>query len=193
MRRSMAAVLVTVLVAACGSSSSGTTADGGVDTGIGMGPTGDAGAACDAADAGRDCSLSMPVTGGLSGTVDGQTGCGEGSGSSTGGTLSWTSSTLFARVVATFSTAVPTQPGSYPLASLQIRSSGGDGGIESWTAPQGACTITVTSVDVECQAAFRQYLHILRGTGTCTQPAAPDTGNGAPAITVGDFQFEHWL
>ncbi len=160
---------------------------------MGMGMTGDAGAACDAADAGRDCSLSMPVTGGLSGTVDGQTGCGAGTGGSTGGTLSWTSSTLFARVVATFSTAVPTQTGSYPLASLQIRTSGGDGGSESWTAPQGACTITVTSVDVECQGAFRQYLHILRGTGTCTQPAAPDTGNGAPAITVGDFQFEHWL
>jgi hypothetical protein len=163
-----------------------------VDAGQGTSASGDAGAPCDAAGAGRDCSLSMPVQGGLTGTVDGQLGCGEGSGSGSG-TLSWTSSTLRARVTASFSTAVPTQPGNYPLASLQIRSTSTDGGVASWTAPAGACAITVTSVDVECQVAFRQYLRIVHGTGSCSQPAAPDTGTNAPAIMISDFQFSHWL
>jgi hypothetical protein len=33
----------------------------------------------------------------------------------------------------------------------------------------------------------------MTGTGTCSQPASPDAGNGAAAISVGAFQFEHWL
>lgn len=188
--RTVIVALVASFVAACGSSSgdSGTTTDGG----HGVGVTGDGGAACDAADAGRDCTLSMPVQGGLNGTLDGQTGCGTGSGTG-GGTLSWTSSVLGGRVTATFMAAVPAQPGSYPLASLEIRSTESDGAVSSWTAPSGACTITVTSVDVECQSAFHQYLHIVTGTGSCTQPAAPDTGTAAGPITIGDFQFSHWL
>ena len=197
--RHVIAVLVAALAAACGSSSSGPGAspDSGSgtppDSGTGMGPTGDAGGACDAADAGRDCTLSMPVQGGLSGTLDGQTGCGTGSGTGGATTLSWTSSTLGGRVTANFMSPLIEQTGSYPLASLQIRTSQGDGAVSSWTAPAGACTITVTSVDVECQGAFREYLHIVHGTGSCTQPAAPDTGTTAAAITIADFQFSHWL
>jgi len=191
--RYVIAVLVAAFAAACGSSSggSGTVTDAGQDSGMGV--TGDAGGACDAADAGRDCTLTMPVQGGLTGALDGQSGCGTGSGSGSGGTLSWDSSVLGGRVTATFMGALPEQPGSYPLASLQIRSGESDGAASSWTAPSGACSITVTSVDVECQSAFRQYLHIVHGTGSCTQPAAPDTGTTAGPITIGDFQFSHWL
>lgn len=184
-------VLAASFVAACGSSSSGPGAS--PDSGTGVGPTGEAGAACDAANAGRDCTLSMPVQGGLTGTLDGQTGCGTGSGGGGTTTLSWDSSVLGGRVTATFMSALPEQAGSYPLASFQIRSAEGDGAASSWTAPSGACTITVTSVDIECQVAFRQYLHIVHGTGGCTQPATPDSGTTAAAITIGDFQFSHWL
>jgi hypothetical protein len=190
--RQLIAVLVASFVAACGSSSGGSAAtDAGQDSGMGV--TGDAGGACDAADAGRDCTLSMPVQGGLTGTLDGKTGCGTGSGLGSGGTMSWDSSVLGGRITATFMGALPMQSGSYPLASLQIRSVENDGATSSWTAPSGACSITVASVDVECQGVFRQYLHILHGSGSCTQPATPDTGTTAGPITIGDFQFSHWL
>jgi hypothetical protein len=133
----------------------------------------------------------MPVSGGLTGTLDGETGCGEGSG--TGGTLTWTSSALGGHVTATFTGAVPMSTGTYTLASLQVRSTDSGGAQESWTSPSGACSITVTSVDVECQVAFRQWLQIVNGTGSCRQPLAPDTGTTAPAVMVGSFQFSHWL
>ncbi len=183
--RHVIAVLVASFAAACGSSSGGSATEG-------MGVSGDASGACDAADAGRDCTLSMPVQGGLTGTLDGQTGCGTGSGTGSGGTMNWDSSVLGGRVTATFMGPLPEQSGSYPLASLQI-SAQGDGATSSWTAPSGACTITVTSVDIECQGVFRQYLHIVHGTGSCTQPAAPETGTTAGPVTIGDFQFTHWL
>jgi hypothetical protein len=134
----------------------------------------------------------MPVQGGLTGTLDGETGCGDGGGSGTNAFLAWDSSALGGRVTATFENGLPTQPGTYPLASLEI-SSAADGGAESWTAPAGACTITVASVDVECQAVFEQLMQIVHGTGTCAQPAAPDSGTSAGPVTIGDFQFEHWL
>lgn len=189
------AVFVVLLVAACGSTGGGSGGATGVghDGGGGTGVLGDGGAACDAADAGRDCSLSMPVQGGLAGTLDGQQGCGTGSGAGTGGNLSWTSSVLGGRVTATFTGAVPSQAGTYPLASLEIRATETDGAASTWTAPTGACSITVTSVDVECQGAFREYRHIVHGTGSCTQPAAPASGSSDAPITVGDFQFSHWL
>jgi hypothetical protein len=133
----------------------------------------------------------MPVSGGLSGTLDGEQGCGEGSG--TGGTLTWTGMTLDAHVTATFTGAIPATTGTFTLASLQVTTPGADGSGESWTAPSGACSITVTAVQTECQVAFHQWLSIVSGTGTCSQPAAPDSGNGAAAITIGSFQFSHWL
>jgi hypothetical protein len=30
---------------------------------------------------------------------------------------------------------------------------------------------------------------ILSGTGSCTQPAAPEMGNGAAPVTIGTFDF----
>jgi hypothetical protein len=36
-------------------------------------------------------------------------------------------------------------------------------------------------------------MQIVHGAGTCTQPAAPDSGTSAGPVTIGDFQFEHWL
>jgi hypothetical protein len=176
-----------VLLVACGSS--GSPSGAGADAGVG----GDAGAACDAgsaADGGRRCSLTMPVQGGLTGTLDGETGCGDGSGGAA--FLAWDSSALGGRVSAYFESGLPTQPGTYPLSSLTIQSTA-DGGTQSWTAPSGACTLTVTNVDVECQAVFQQLMQIVYGTGTCTQPAAPESGTTAAPVTIGDFQFVHWL
>lgn len=189
MRRAWGIVALPIAVA-CSSSSSGVTSDAGSDGGY-AGPVGEAGAPCDAANAGRDCSLSMPVSGGLTGTLDGERGCGEGSG--TGGDLSWTGTMLGARVTATFTGAVPTTTGTFTLASLQIRTAGADGSVASWTAPSGACSITVSSVQTECQIAFHRWTPIVSGTGTCNQPASADSGNGAAAVTIGPFQFSHWL
>jgi hypothetical protein len=135
----------------------------------------------------------MPVTGGLTGTLDGETGCGDGSGTATGGYIVWDSSALGARVTATFQGSLPSQSGSYTLASLQIQSSTTGGSTQSWKAPSGACVIQVDSVDVECQAVFDQNVQVLHGTGKCTQPAAPESGTSASAVTIGDFPFEHWL
>src|SRR5579872_2992116 len=84
-----------VAVVACGSSgSSGSNGSGeagsaaGADSGddastIGPGVGFEAGTPCDAsgiADAGRRCSLAMPVQGGLAGTLNGDVGCGDGTG-----------------------------------------------------------------------------------------------------------------
>ncbi|HEY8042520.1 MAG TPA: hypothetical protein VIF15_22115, partial [Polyangiaceae bacterium] len=184
--RAMGSILAIALVA-CGSGS-------GTDTGGDSGA--DAIGACDAGvagDVGRRCSLSMPVQGGLTGTLDGKTGCGDASGTGAGDFLSWDSSVLGGRVSANFANGLPDQPGTFPLTSLVIRAPGADGGAESWTAPSGACTLTVTSVDVECQAVFRQLMRVVTGTGTCSQPAAPDAGSSAAPITIGDFQVVHWL
>ena len=187
MRRAWGMVALPIAVA-CGSSSSGVTS--GSDAGY-TGPVGEAGTPCDAAGAGRDCSLSMPVSGGLTGTLDGERGCGEGSG--TGGDLSWTGTMLGARVTATFTGAVPTTTGTFNLASLQISTTGTGGSDTSWTAPSGACSITVSSVQTECQIAFHRWTPIVSGTGTCSQSASPDSGNSAAAVTIGSFQFSHWL
>jgi hypothetical protein len=178
------------IAVACSSGSSGVTSDAGSDGGY-NGPVGEAGTPCDAANAGRDCSLSMPASGGLTGTLDGEAGCGEGSG--TGGDLSWTGTTLGARVTATFTGAVPTATGTVTLASLQISTPGADGSVASWTAPSGTCSITLSSVQTECQSAFRKWSLIVSGTGTCNGPASPDSGNGAAPVTIGTFQFSHWL
>jgi hypothetical protein len=134
----------------------------------------------------------MPVQGGLTGTLDGETGCGAANGTATGASLTWDSSTLGGRVSASFANGLPMQPGTYPLTSLTIEADA-EGGTASWTAPSGACTVVVTTDDIECQAVLGEELQVLTGTGTCTQPAAPDSGNGAAPITIGDFQFEHWL
>jgi hypothetical protein len=53
--------------------------------------------------------------------------------------------------------------------------------------------IDVTSADLECQAVFGQLLQIVHGTGSCTQPATPETGNPGAPVMIRDFQFEHWL
>jgi hypothetical protein len=194
--------LLAIPLVACGSSGSGSGAgtDSGADAGVGQdtgaGAVLDAGnVPCDAGiagDGGRRCSLSMPVQGGLTGTLNGDQGCGD----STGGisaSLDWTSSSLGARVSASFTNGLPSQPGTYPLASLNIRSSSAGGGAQSWTAPSGACTITVSMVDIECQGVFGRLMTIVHGTGTCSQPAAPDSGTSAGPVTIADFQFEHWL
>jgi hypothetical protein len=197
--------ILAIRTIACGSggSSSGSDAGSGGGSGGGSGSSsgssggssgGEAGAACDAAgagEAGRRCTLSMPVTGGLTGTLDGETGCGDGSGAD--GSLTWDSMALGARVTANFETALPDQPGTYPLTSLEISVMGPDGGMESWTTPSGACSVTITMADIECQVAFETLLHVVYGTGTCSQPAAPDGGNASASVNVGDFQFEHWL
>jgi len=161
----------------------------GTDGGDYTGPVGEAGTPCDAAGAGRDCDLSMPVSGGLSGTLDGYAGCSQ---SKTSVTEGWLGATLGTRVTAAFTDALPSTVGTYTLASLQI-TTGPDGSVQSWTAPSGACSITVTAVQTECQIAFQQWTLIASGTGTCSQPAAPDGSNGAAAVTIGSFQFSHWV
>jgi hypothetical protein len=190
--RTLCSILAITLVA-CGSGESGT----GVDSGAHAGAALDSGAvACDAGnvgDLGRRCSLSMPVQGGLAGTLNGEQGCGDGSSKGTGAFLAWNSTSLGGRVSAYFENGLPNQPGTFPLTSLNVRSTGANGGAESWTTPSGACTLSVSAVDIECQSVFQQLLHVVHGTGTCSQPAAPDSGTSAGPVTIGDFEFVHWL
>jgi hypothetical protein len=135
----------------------------------------------------------MPVQGGLTGTLNGEAGCGDGSGTASGADLAWTSLSPAGRVTAYFQGGLPRRSGTYPLSSITIRATGPDGGAQTWTAPAGACTITVTMVDVECQSLFVRLMTIVYGTGTCNQPATADPGNTAGPVTIGDFQFEHLL
>jgi hypothetical protein len=198
--RTLSSILVIALVA-CGSndSGSGVGADSGADSTGGIGPGAEAGGGSDsgtpcdpgdAGDVGRRCSLSMPVSGGLTGTFDGMAGCSVGGG--TNASVGWTSRSLGGQVTAVFGTAPPNQAGTFPLASLKIEA-GTVAASQSWTAPSGACTLTITSVDMECQSAYRQVRPVIHGTGTCTQPAAPDNGTSGSPVTIGDFQFVHWL
>ena len=156
----------------------------------------EAGTPCDASgitDGGRRCTLAFPVQRGLTGTLNGDVGCGDGAGTATGPYLAWSSGSPSARITASFQGGLPKLAGIYPLTALNIKVNGIDGGSRSWTAPSGACTITVSMEDIECQTAFGKLTQIVYGSGTCNQPAAPDIGNSAGPITIGDFQFEHWL
>ncbi|HEY8038164.1 MAG TPA: hypothetical protein VIF15_00145 [Polyangiaceae bacterium] len=157
-------LLVLVLSSACGSSSSGTPAD-------------------------QPCALSMPVSGGMSATLSGSS-CGE-SGESV---LFWTGAQLDGPFVDVgFATPIAGgQTGTLVVQQLRITANGADGGAQGWQTPANACTLDVTSSTSSPDATFKNR-YILVGSGTCTQPAAPDPGNPGAPITIGDFTFHAFI
>jgi len=97
-------------------------------------------------------------------------------------------------VTATFTNPLPLDTtGSFP-ATLEIALSPLDAGKSAWQTPAGACSIDIAgSMCVEPHGTGpdggpRQE-RILSGTGTCSQPAAPESGTSGPAVTIGTFQF----
>lgn len=147
-----------------------------------------------------DCQLSMPVSGGLSGTLDVPevaVVCGSSNGSTGVGEIDWAtgigqSTTVGATVF--FDDGLPLDTtGTFP-AHVEIDESFSDGGVLQWMTPQGGCSIVIAGS--ECLSAGKspfdggtRYSRLLSGTGSCSQPAAPKTGTSAPPITIGNFAF----
>ncbi|HEX8793072.1 MAG TPA: hypothetical protein VF765_19140 [Polyangiaceae bacterium] len=148
------------------------------------------------------CELSMPVSGGLSGTInvpEVAVICGSsGSTSGTGvGEIDWSTAigqgtTVGATVF--FDNGLPLDmTGTFP-AHVEIDESSSGGGMLQWVTPQGGCSIVIAGS--ECVSSpgkgvdgGPQYARILSGTGTCSQPAAPQSGTSGAPITIGTFAF----
>ena len=83
--------------------------------------------------------------------------------------------------------------GPQPPVSLEIRwIDQPDGGSVAWLAPSGVCSITFASnvCDPTDVGLFpNQMAYAISGTGTCSQAAAPEPGNSAAPLTIGDFYF----
>jgi hypothetical protein len=143
------------------------------------------------ADAGTEiCKLSMPLTGGISETI-GAIGCGDINGTE----LTWQTGgfgkgTLDVSVEADFAMKIPVdQVGTYPV-TLQITQATADGGVpDSWQTPTGACSLTIAGSICSPTEVFANR-RVLSGSGTCSQPAAPQMGNTGQPIMIGEFQFE---
>jgi len=150
---------------------------------------------------GGQCALSMPVQGGISGTIHVPNlviVCGSGSNSASISDINWgtnTGNNTSVSVIVYFENPVPyDETGTFP-AHIQIGQGSGDGGSERWETPSGACSIVIAgSICVGPPpgpdgGAAPGTVHVLSGTGSCAQPAAPQMGNGAAPVTIGSFTF----
>jgi hypothetical protein len=85
------------------------------------------------------------------------------------------------------------QVGPLPVASVEItKGLGADGGMAAWKTPPGACTATIASSTCAPTTVFPRR-RILTGTGSCTQPAAPESGTSGTPVGIGDFVFEGFV
>jgi hypothetical protein len=175
--------------AGCSSSSSSsksTTDGGGGGSSSGGGSGGGSGSSSgggSCADAGATCTLSMPVSGGLSMSLGNPGECG-----TNGGYVLGLDS---GQVLFTFSGTFPDQTGTFPGA---VSLTGfGDAGNESWQTPDGACSITITqAVCVVFTTNPPMNVTEVTGYGTCSKPAAPTMGTSAPPVTIGKFTFTNF-
>jgi hypothetical protein len=149
------------------------------------------------------CQLSMPVSGGLSGTINVPeigTLCGDSLESSILQEIDWTTgigngTSVGATVYFDDDGGVPLDTtGTFP-AHVQIGESTNNGGsMLQWTTPVGSCSIVIAGS--QCELAARnamdggaEYARELSGTGTCSQPATATMGSSAASVTVGSFAF----
>ena len=84
--------------------------------------------------------------------------------------------------------------GTFPLDSVLINESYGDGGIIGWQTPPGACTVTIMRSVCTSVPSIGQSWDWLTGSGHCTQPAEPTPAKGpAPPVSIGDFTFRGYV
>jgi hypothetical protein len=174
---------VLALVASSGCSDNGSSSpDGGTTSGHFTGLTG-----CDAGSPAvtTECALSVPLTGAISGTFSDFSSCGSSTVSLSWGNLGVSSVDLSLSLMGA---AFPVdQLGTFPLQSLDVTQVA-DGGSLRWTVPPAGCSVTIQGSICSPTTVF-QHRRVLSGTGTCTQPAAPQTGNTEPPLAIGDFTF----
>jgi hypothetical protein len=173
-----------IAVAACsggGSSSSG--GGGNFDGGFtGVEP-------CSAGiDAGTGiCQLSLPLQGGISGTF-GSHGCGDEGGT----TLDWQTGSLNGSVNTsiqiTFPMAIPVDQTGTFSTTIQVQQSSSDGSFVTWKTPTGGCSTTIDGSICSPTSVFTNR-RVLSGHGSCSQPAAPQMGNGDAPVQIGNFEF----
>ena len=138
------------------------------------------------------CSLSMPVQGGLSGTLD-ASGCG----ALDTNTIYWQSGLSGGApetaINVVFTTPIPVdQVGTFP-ATIEIVKIPASGGVGSgWQTPMGACSVTIQGSVCAPTQVFA-HRRVLDGSGTCSQPAAPEMGTSGPAVTIGAFEFSGFI
>jgi hypothetical protein len=151
------------------------TADGGVDAGD------------------NSCGFSACLSGGLTEGFGPQTACG------TIGqdTLFWDDenpTTLQTSFTLHLSANVPLdQIGPLPVTAVEIKKGlGDDAGTAKWITPSGACSATVT--DSVCSPTFTfPHRRVLKGTGGCSQPAAPEPGTSGAPVDIGGFVFSGFI
>ncbi len=145
---------------------------------------------------GSDCSINMPLSGAVSASFGDQPACGNGGTS----TVFWSTNPLVAsgpQVNASidFATALAGgQTGAVTVSDVTITERA-DGGSLVWMTPPGACTVNVTSnvSNPDSSGIFRNR-YTIKGSGSCTQPAAADGTSGAQGtVTIGAFTFTGFI
>jgi hypothetical protein len=213
MRAASGLLLPLLPLLACSSSPSSTTThhgggfdgglggdDGGIASFTGVVPCGQSNDAGIKGGAGQ-CALSMPVQGGISGTIHVPhivVSCGSGSNSSAISEIDWATDTgndTSVSVIVYFENPVSfDETGTFP-AHIELGQGSGDGGSVHWQTPAGACSIVIAgSICIGPPlgpdgGSAPMTERILSGTGSCTRPAAPEMGNGAAPVTIGTFDF----
>jgi hypothetical protein len=134
---------------------------------------------CTVVDAGAECALDMPLTGGVNGTARAQNGdCGQ----------AGTSLLIAADIAAVsfhFNRSTHCSIDERSFVSMTIASRV-MGSLVAWETPPGACAVTIDSSACHYTPAATR---VLAGRGRCTMPAQPASGNPHPPISVGDFTF----
>ena len=131
------------------------------------------------------CALSIPLSGPLSGTFANFSNCGTSMRS-----LSWSDlggSGVGIAITFMGTNAPVDQLGTFPLQSLDITQATA-GGTLRWSAPPAACTVTIQGSICSPSGAFTNR-RVIDGTGTCSEPAAPQFGNNEGPILIDDFKF----
>lgn len=209
--RMLAASVIALGLCACGGSSAsprhgiteegglGGGDDGGVPSFTGVTPCGTAVDAGSLAQA--ECALTMPVSGGLSETIHVPNVlivCGSGSDATGIGSVDFETNTGDGTSVSasiTFESSVPYDTaGTFP-AHVGVATTAGDGASMQWQTPAAACNIVIagsvclTLPPSDADGGTTRTKRVLSGTGSCSQPAAPQSGNTGQPVDVGSFQF----
>jgi hypothetical protein len=195
MRRSIAFTLASVLVAglsgcSSGSGSPATGADGGGHSGFDSGGNVPCTDAAPAPEGGFYKVLSMPVQGGLTGTLTSATGYGYVGSPPDGPEIVFDdNSGLISGTRVTFHLSQKLADGAtgpLPLDSIAIAETT-DAGTYEWQTPDGACSATITSAACTSSALAR---FTFDGNGSCSAPATPRPVDGGPTNASGPVTIE---